>query len=194
MKIILASGSPRRREILDQVGIQYEVKPSNKEEIITSTNPEEVVKELSLMKAADIFEKETEDCVVIGADTVVSSDNKILGKPKDEEDAVRMIGDLCGRAHSVFTGVTIFKKDNGIQEMKSFFVETKVKVAAMSEAEIRAYVATREPLDKAGAYAVQGKFAPYIEGLEGDYYNVVGFPIAAICKVLKEMGLEHYVR
>lgn len=191
MKIILASGSPRRREILDQVGIKYEVKPSNKEEIITSTNPALVVKELSLMKASDIATGEEKDCVIIGADTVVSSDNKILGKPKDEEDAVRMITNLCGRAHSVFTGVTIIKQINGKQELKNFYVETKVKVLEMSEQEIRAYVATREPMDKAGAYAIQGKFAPYIEGLEGDYYNVVGFPIASIVKALKELEIEY---
>lgn len=191
MKIILASGSPRRREILDQVGIKYEVKPSNKEEKITSTDPAEVVKELSLMKASDVASGEADDCVIIGADTVVSSDNKILGKPKDEEDAVRMIANLCGRAHSVFTGVSIIKKENGVSQIQNFFVETKVKVAHMSDKEIRAYVATKEPMDKAGAYAIQGKFAPYIEGLEGDYYNVVGFPIASICKHLKEMNIEY---
>lgn len=190
MKIILASGSPRRREILDQVGICYEIKPSNKEEIITSTNPSEVVKELSLMKASDVLEGETGDCVIIGADTVVSSDNQILGKPKNEEDAVRMIQGLCGRAHSVFTGVAIIKKQGEMKEVKNFYVETKVKVAEMTEEEIREYVATKEPMDKAGAYAIQGKFAPYIEELLGDYYNVVGFPIASIVKALKEMKID----
>jgi len=191
LKIILASGSPRRREILDQVGIKYEAKPSDKEEIITSTNPAQVVKELSLMKANDILEGEEGDCVVIGADTVVSSDNKILGKPKNEEDAIQMIQNLCGRAHSVFTGVAIIKKENGNQEVQNFYVETKVNVVKMTEEEIKAYVETKEPMDKAGAYAVQGKFAPYIEGLEGDYYNVVGFPISAICKELKEMNIAY---
>ncbi|MFA9462837.1 MAG: nucleoside triphosphate pyrophosphatase [Velocimicrobium sp.] len=191
MKIILASGSPRRREILDQIGILYEVKPSNKEEVIKSTNPAEVVEELSHMKANDIAKGEQEPCVVIGADTVVSSENKILGKPKDEEDAVCMIQNLCDRAHSVFTGVTIIKKENGRQQIQSFCVETNVYVAKMTDEEIRAYVATKEPMDKAGAYAIQGKFAPYIERIEGDYYNVVGFPISSICRALKEMDVKY---
>lgn len=191
MNIILASGSPRRREILDQVGIRYEAKPSNKEEIITSTNPSAVVQELALMKAADIADQEIGDVVVIGADTVVSNNNTILGKPKDEKGAVQMIKDLCGKSHSVFTGVAIIKKENGMKSTRNFFVETKVQVTAMTEEEIQAYIATGEPMDKAGAYAVQGKFAPYIERLEGDYYNVVGFPISSICRELKEMGINY---
>lgn len=186
MRIVLASGSPRRREILDQVGIKYEVKPSKKEEVITSTNPSEVVKELSMMKAMDVAEKE-DNCIVIGADTVVSNNGMILGKPKDEEDAKKMLADLSGKAHSVFTGVAIIKKENNTIVTENFSVETKVKICEMTEKEISTYVATGEPMDKAGAYAVQGIFAQYIEGLEGDYYNVVGFPISAICKCLKKM-------
>ncbi len=191
MKIILASGSPRRREILEQVGIEYEVKPSDKEEVITSTNPEAVVKELALMKALDISGKEAGDVVIIGADTVVAFENQILGKPKDEDHAVQMIKNLAGKTHFVYTGVAIIKKEQGDEVIKNFSVGTKVFVAPMTEEEIRAYVATKEPMDKAGAYAIQGKFAPYILGLEGDYYNVVGFPIAQICKVLKELGIVY---
>ncbi|MEG1505114.1 MAG: Maf family protein [Lachnospiraceae bacterium] len=188
MKIILASGSPRRREILDQVGISYEVRPSQKEEIITNTDPIAVVKELSLMKASDIAEN-MDNVVIIGADTVVSNHNKILGKPKNEEDAKDMIRNLSGKRHSVFTGVAIIKKENGIETIRNFAVETKVFVSHMTEEEICAYVETGEPMDKAGAYAVQGKFAPYIVGLEGDYYNVVGFPIARVYKELKELRI-----
>ncbi|KSV60014.1 Maf family protein [Acetivibrio ethanolgignens] len=192
MKIILASASPRRRELMDLVELPYEVIPSTREEVITSTIPADVVRELSLMKAEDVAEKallgEEELALVIGADTVVACDNEILGKPKNEENAKEMLRKLAGRSHSVFTGIALlWIKDGKIVKTVNKAVETKVLVEAMSEEEIAAYVATGEPMDKAGAYAIQGKFAPYISGIEGDYYNVVGFPI---CTVRKEIRKE----
>ncbi|MFW5667813.1 MAG: Maf family protein [Acetivibrio ethanolgignens] len=196
MKIILASASPRRRELMDVLELPYEVIPSTKEEVITSTIPADVVKELSFIKAEDVAQKaalkpensEEELALVIGADTVVACDNEILGKPKNEENAKEMLRKLAGRSHSVFTGIALlWIKDGKIAKTVNKAVETKVLVEAMSEEEIAAYVATGEPMDKAGAYAIQGKFAPYISGIEGDYYNVVGFPI---CTVRKEIRKE----
>lgn len=192
MRIVLASGSPRRREIMDLIEAEYEVKACKKEEVITSTVPEEVVKELSLMKASAVFEelKEQNDVLVIGADTVVASEGKILGKPKSEEDACRMLEELQGKTHEVYTGVALVIQTKDEIKKINFSVGTKVSVLKMSRTEIEAYVATKEPLDKAGAYAIQGKFSPYIGGLEGDYYNVVGFPIASICQRLKQEGIN----
>lgn len=198
MKIILASASPRRRELMDLAGLSYEVMPSAKEEVIRSTVPEEVVKELSLMKALDIAESNflgksasgvAEDVLlVIGADTVVAYGNEILGKPESEKHAKEMLKKLSGQSHSVFTGLAlVWVKDGEIVETVNQAVETKVMVEPMSEEEIAAYVATGEPMDKAGAYAIQGKFAPYITGIEGDYYNVMGFPICTVRKEIKKM-------
>lgn len=193
MRIILASGSPRRRELLDLAGVSYEVMPSHKEEIISSTEPVEVVKELSLMKAEDIADscflgKTEEEILIIGADTVVASNNQILGKPRDVENAKEILRSLAGRSHSVFTGLAFLRIKNGkIEKMINKAVETKVMVEPMTEAEIEAYVATKEPMDKAGAYGIQGKFAPYITGIEGDYYNVMGFPICTVMKELKQL-------
>lgn len=187
MEIILASGSPRRKEILEQVGISFSVLVSQKEEIITKIEPQDVVKELSLIKATDVAKRIEYDAMIIGADTVVAYEKRILGKPKNEKDAIAMIESLQGREHSVFTGVSMLKKKNGkIEKEISFSVETKVKVVSMSKEEIRAYVKTKEPMDKAGAYAIQGRFASYISSLHGDYYNVVGLPISPIYEILKE--------
>lgn len=190
-RTILASGSPRRKELMNQMGATYTCKTSSKEEIIRSTNPEEVVAELSCMKAEDVAERERGPVLVIGADTVVSYHGEILGKPKGEEDAVRMITSFAGDMHEVYTGVTLLIKESEASVRKISFVETtKVYVYPMTEQEIRDYVATGEPMDKAGAYAIQGKFAPYIKGIEGDYYNIVGFPIAGIYQRLKDEGIE----
>ena len=189
-KIILGSASPRRRELLAQIGVEFEVKVSDKEEIYHSETPEEIVRELALMKAenvlADMTEKEAlKSTIIIGADTVVVLDNKILGKPKDEADALRMIQSLQGRAHEVYTGVAVIEFDRGGRRSTvNHAVETKVYVNAMTEEEIHAYIATGEPMDKAGAYGIQGRFAPFINRIEGDYYNVVGLPVSYVYQVL----------
>ena len=189
MRIILASGSPRRRELLDQIGAKYEVRPSEADETITSTIPSEVVKELALRKGSEVAAHYEEDVVILSADTVVANNGKILGKPKDDAEAIKMIESIQGKSHEVYTGVAIIIKRN-TEKVVNFAVETKVKVASMSMEEIEAYIRTREHKDKAGAYAIQGKFAPYIDGIEGDYYNVVGFPISRICKELNKEGIN----
>ena len=206
-RIILGSASPRRRELLEQIGISFEVRDSDKEEVYHSLIPEEIVKELALSKAENVaddlrekqeqvkqisFDKKNNvllDTIVIGADTIVVSDGSILGKPKDEADAVRMIRSLQGRSHKVYTGVAILDYDDeGKRKSVVHTVETEVFVNPMSDEEIREYAATGEPLDKAGAYGIQGRFAAYIERIDGDYYNVVGLPVSYVYRQLKEIA------
>lgn len=188
MRIILASGSPRRKEILSNAGYEFEIIKSEKEEIITKTVPADVVKELSSVKAEDVETRLSgdEDYMIIGADTVVAVDDAILGKPHDRTDAYNMISKLSGREHKVYTGVTVIINKDGDRKEIIFAAETKVTVASMSRDEIEEYISLDEPYDKAGAYAIQGKFAKYITSIDGEYNNVVGFPIAAFYKVLKD--------
>ena len=174
-----------------QAGIEPEVEPSHVVEVIRSTKPDEVVMELSRQKAEDIASRHTgEDVVVIGADTVVAIDGNILGKPKDEADAVRMIASFQGKAHQVYTGVTLLLRQNGAETEKSFFEKTEVVFYPMSEQEIDAYVRTGEPMDKAGAYGIQGRSAVFVEKIDGDYSNVVGLPLARLYQELKHMGID----
>lgn len=192
--VVLASASPRRRELLMQVGIIPEVVPSKIEEIVTKTQPEEVVMELSAQKAEDVAALYTsevrEDTVVIGSDTVVAVGNEILGKPNDEEDAVRMISMIQGGTHQVYTGVTMIFIKTG--ERVTFAEKTDVHVYPMTEQQIRQYVATKEPMDKAGGYGIQGYFAAYIKGISGDYNSVVGLPVGRVCQELfAREGEEH---
>ena len=167
--IILASGSPRRKELLLQIGIVPEIIVSHVEEKITSDVPAEVVMSLAEQKAVDVAKNMPEGKVILGSDTVVAADGKILGKPKSHEEAYEMIRSLVGRSHQVYTGVCIVKKGaaDGKDTVVSFYDETDVQVSGMTEAEIREYADSEEPMDKAGAYAVQGFFARYIEGLRG---------------------------
>ena len=188
-RIILASASPRRRELLAQVGITPEVMPSHVEEVVTSTEPDQVVMELSAQKAEDVaamYLNSDRDLVVIGSDTVVAVDGEILGKPHDEADAVRMISMIQGRTHQVYTGVTLIFGTTG--EHVTFAEKTDVYVYPMTEAQIRQYVATKEPMDKAGAYGIQGYFAAYIKGISGDYNSVVGLPVGRVCQELFAHG------
>ena len=195
-KVILASGSPRRKELLEQVGVEFEQRVSGKEERYTATEPKEIVKELALMKAENVASDiEAEkglliDTVVIGADTIVVLDGQILGKPRNEEHAFEMLQNLQGRSHEVYTGVAFLSYNKeGKKEVISHAVETKVHEHEMSEKEIREYVATKDPMDKAGGYGIQGVFAAYIDGIEGDYYNVVGLPVSYVYQQLKEICL-----
>lgn len=190
--VILASGSPRRKEIMDNLGIKYTAVPSSKEEHMSDDiEPSELVRQLSAMKASDILEEAEPGSVVIGADTVVAIDGHVLGKPKDGPDAYEMLKILSGRQHHVFTGICIIIKQlDGKIRKKSFYSDTLVNVYEMSDNEINTYIATGEPMDKAGAYAIQGLFAPYIQSIEGDYYNIVGFPIASIYHELRDMGID----
>lgn len=194
MKIYLASASPRRKELLKQIGLSFKTMPSTVEEKITKTEPNEVVEELSYQKAVDVCGKLTsdgkEDFVVIGADTVVSCWGEILGKPEDKEDAVRMLEKLQGGSHQVYTGVTLAWKNRDMSPMYYTFSEcTDVTMYAMTEDEIRKYTDSGEPMDKAGAYAIQGLCAAYIQGICGDYNNVVGLPVGRVYQELKNRGL-----
>lgn len=189
-KIILVSASPRRRELLEQGGIPFTVIPSQAEEKITTEQPGQAVEELSYLKCSDIYEKSLGDVLVIGADTVVASEGKILGKPSSQKDAVKMLQSLQGREHEVYTGVTIMAREGNENRKKTFHEKTKVVFYPMSEDEIRSYVNTGEPMDKAGAYGIQGKSAVFIKEISGDYNNVVGLPLARLYQELKNMGIE----
>lgn len=193
--IILASGSPRRKEIFEQVGIKFNVISSNKEEIITKSNPSEVVIELAEMKARDVAEQITEPSIIIGADTIVCMNDQIMGKPMNEEDAKAMLRILQGNKHQVYTGVSVIiqeldKKLNSNDKVINFYESTEVWVNFMTEEQISAYVATGEPYDKAGAYGIQGLFAINIGGIAGDYYNIVGFPISKLYTELLKEGID----
>ena len=187
--IILASGSPRRKELLLQIGIVPEIIVSHVEEKITSDVPAEVVMSLAEQKAVDVAKDMPEGTVILGSDTVVAADGKILGKPKSHDEAYEMIRSLAGRSHQVYTGVCVVKKGaaGGKDTVVSFYDETDVQVSGMTEAEIREYADSEEPMDKAGAYAVQGFFARYIEGLRGSYANVMGLPVHLVYRKLKEL-------
>lgn len=181
-KIILASGSPRRQELLSQIGISFEVCTSNADESLQDQSPSEAVEELSFRKASDVASRpEYSDCYILGADTVVAlQDGTILGKPSSEEDAYAMINTLQGNTHSVYTGVTIISVEPNSQRAHTFHVRTDVTVYPMTRQEITNYIATGEPMDKAGAYGIQGAFAAYIKEIHGDYSNVVGLPLGAL--------------
>lgn len=190
-KIILASASPRRKELLEQIGLEFTVMPSDVEENPASTLPQDVVIELSKEKARDVWEKiGHDDSLVISADTIVSVEGEILGKPKDEEDAVRMLGLLSGKEHQVYTGITMIWIDGeGKQEEYSFYVCTGVLMYRMNRAEIMEYVCGGEPMDKAGAYAVQGRAAAFIKSVRGEYSNVVGLPVGRLYQEMKAWDL-----
>ena len=191
--IILASASPRRRDLLAQIGITPEIIPSSVEEHITKSLPQDIVLELSSQKCRDVASSQSAagqpgDTVVIGADTIVTLDGRILGKPADADDAASMLRSLRGRTHAVYTGVTaILLRDGQPVREESFSEETFVSVAPMSELEIREYVRSGEPLDKAGAYGIQGLFAKFITGIRGDYFNVVGLPVCHLWQVMRDL-------
>lgn len=177
-ELILASASPRRKEILALAGFDFKVRVANVEEVIDpALSPSKLVMSLSLQKAQAVAQL-NEHSIVIGSDTVVVLDGKVLGKPADEENAVQMLSLLSGRTHEVYTGVSLVCGE----KKHSFFECTKVKFQPLSEEQIAAYVSTGEPMDKAGAYGIQGKGCVLVEGIEGDYFNVVGFPVSRFCR------------
>lgn len=221
-RIILASGSPRRKDLLEQMGLEFEIWPAKGEEVITTNVPEDVVRELSEQKAQEVAAGilayneahpdivTPQDILVIGADTVVAYGGQILGKPQDEEDAKRMLSMLSGNVHSVYTGVTFVILGKDKRAGKSSFVEkTDVHMYTMSQQEIDGYVAEKTPVGrgggmeqhngepraywegKAGGYGIQDPFGmKYIKRIDGDYYNVVGLPVARVYQFLKDMGIE----
>lgn len=188
-EFVLASASPRRKELLSQIGIKFRTCVSKKEEMILRDRPIDIVKDLSYTKARDVFERGNRDSIVIGADTIVVFEDKILGKPKNEAEAYEMINMLQGEVHTVYTGVSVIWRDEENTRVSSFFAETDVELYHMSEEEIRAYIATKEPYDKAGGYAIQGYFARYVKRIKGDYNNVVGLPIGKLYQILNSLNL-----
>lgn len=189
MKIILASGSPRRKELLEMLQVRHlEIIPAKGEEKAhPELSPSELVKELSRCKAAEVAQQHGgADTVVIGADTIVVLDGAVLGKPVDEADAERMLHALSGRSHTVYTGVCVMRG----AEVKQHAERTEVFFRALSDGEIRRYIATGEPMDKAGAYGAQGFASLFVEKLEGDFFNVMGLPLCALGTMLKEIGVD----
>lgn len=187
-KIILASQSPRRKQLLEQIGLKFKIDPSNYEEDMTlKMDPKKLVEHLSLGKATDVA-KRHKDSIIISADTIVALDGEVFGKPKTAERAKRMLQKFSGRAHAVLTGFTIIDMETNKQISKS--VETKVYFKNLSEKEIDAYIATGEPLDKGGGYAIQGLAALFIKKIEGDYFNIVGLPILPLVEELKNFGVD----
>ncbi len=186
--IILASASPRRKELLAKIGLKFEVEPSNdEEELSPGLEPYELAKSLSLKKAERVA-KNHRNALVIAADTFVVLEGQILGKPKTESDARKMLSAISGRQHSVITGFTII--DTESHKVLSRSVATRVYIRKLTANEIDAYMQTKEPLDKAGAYAIQGLGSVIVEKIEGDYFNVVGLPLSALAEALKEFGVN----
>ena len=212
VRLVLASASPRRRELLSQIGLEFTVMPSTKQENAKTTEAGALVQELSRQKAVDIWEqlsgdqgqnpdtdqeqiseetqepnlngKRQPELLVIGADTVVCCEGKILGKPHSREAAAEMLTALQGRSHEVYTGVTLYSQS----ETVTFFECTQVEFYPMTEVEISEYIDSKEPMDKAGAYGIQGLGARFVKGIRGDYNNVVGLPVGRLYQELKSHG------
>lgn len=212
VRLVLASASPRRRELLSQIGLEFTVMPSTKEENAKTTEAGALVQELSRQKAVDIWEqlsggqgqnpdadqeqiseetqepnlngKRQPELLVIGTDTVVCCEGKILGKPHSREAAAEMLTALQGRSHEVYTGVTLYSQS----ETVTFFECTQVEFYPMTEVEISEYIDSKEPMDKAGAYGIQGLGARFVKGIRGDYNNVVGLPVGRLYQELKSHG------
>lgn len=188
-EVVLASASPRRKELLAQIGIKFRTSTSKKEEEILRNKPEDIVKDLSYTKARDVYDRGNRDAIVIGADTIVVADEEVLGKPKDKEEAFAMIKKLQGDVHQVYTGVSIIWQQNNNTHVSSFVAMTEVELYYMSDEEIRNYIELKEPYDKAGGYAIQGYFARYVKQIKGDYNNVVGLPIGKLYQVMNSLNL-----
>jgi septum formation protein len=187
-KIILASGSPGRKALLSQIGLQFEIDKSNYEEDMSlSMEPNELAKHLSLGKAKDVAQRH-ENSIIIAADTFCVLGKEILGKPHTTENAKIMLQKLSGKAHSVITGFTIIDTETGKEISKA--VETKVFFASATEKDIDDYISSGEPLDKAGAYAMQHRGGVFVEKIEGDYFNIIGLPLPPLVEELKNFGVN----
>lgn len=188
MNIILASNSPRRRELLGQMGIdRFDIiSPDVDERVAAGLSPARIVEELSLRKAGAAAKRAGPEDLVIAADTVVALDGAVLGKPRDEADAFAMLSALSGREHQVYTGVTVLWDGRALTEHE----ETAVRFRELAPGEIRGYIATGEPMDKAGAYGIQGRGALLVSGIRGDYCNVVGLPVFRLGRILARWGVD----
>ena len=192
MKLILASQSPRRRELLERMGLtEFEIRPAAGEEIaFPDLTPAQLVEDLSRQKAREIALTAQAEDVIIAADTVVAADGRVLGKPHCVEEARDMLRFLSGRTHTVYTGVTVQQGEQVLTQHEA----TDVVFRPLTEAEIAAYVATGEPMDKAGAYGIQGRGCVLVEGIRGDYYNVMGLPVCRLGLMLQNFGVDPLVR
>lgn len=188
MSIVLASASPRRRELLTMLGVEnFRIIPAVGEEIINmGMTPAEIVCSLSLGKAAEVSKLCAVTDIIIAADTIVALDGEIMGKPSDRTDAFKMLSRLSGRTHSVFTGLTVIKGEMALTE----YEKTSVRFRGLTEREIFAYIETGEPMDKAGSYGAQGIGSLFVEGIEGDFFNVMGLPLCRLSKMLKKLGVN----
>jgi septum formation protein len=188
-KIVLASASPRRRELLSQVGISFEVVPGDidEENAELSGTPGQKAEQLAYMKAANVAAR-LESGLVLGADTIVVCDDEIFGKPADEDDARRMLMKLGGREHQVITGIALVDASDG--KARTAHEITAVRFSELTGREIDAYIASGEPFDKAGAYAIQGRAAIFVESLDGCYSNVVGLPLRRLYCLLRDFGVS----
>lgn len=188
MRYILASASPRRKELLARTGITFEIIPSSVEEKITKDEPKEIVMELASQKARDIWQSinpaNNEDITVIGADTIVVYKGEILGKPADKAEAYDMLSLLADRTHQVYTGVSLITNKNGSKTEHTFYEKTDVTLYPISREDLHSYVESGDPLDKAGAYGIQGNFAIHVKEISGEYNNVVGLPIGRLYQEL----------
>ena len=188
MRIILASNSPRRKEILSQLGVKYETVSSKYEEKAVDTEPEKLVMRFAEGKAMSIAKDIKEEALVIGSDTIVYKDGRILGKPKDEEDAYEMLKSLSGVYHTVISGISVIKTP--LLHIITTYEKTAVKFKKLTEDEIHYYILTKEPKDKAGAYAIQGIGSLLVEKINGCYFNVMGLPVYKLSKVLEDFGYK----
>lgn len=188
MNIILASASPRRRELLTMLGLSdFKVIPANGDEIFPiGMPPGEAAAEVSLKKAEEVAQKCNTDDIIIAADTIVTLGGEIMGKPADEDNAYSMLSRLSGHTHKVYTGVTVIRG----HEIVSGYESTHVRFRELTDREIRAYINTGEPMDKAGAYGAQGIGALFVEGIDGDFFNVMGLPLCRLSKMLKKLGVS----
>lgn len=184
MSIILASKSPRRQQLLRQLGVTFTVQTADIDEtMFPGRKPEAEVARVSAMKARAV--RCAQDDIVISADTIVVVDDTILGKPKDEADAARMLRLLSGRAHTVMTGLSVRRGD----EVSTTVVQTSVWFRPLTDGEIARYIATGDPMDKAGAYGVQGLASVFVERLDGDFFSVMGLPVCTLCTMLRDCGV-----
>lgn len=188
MKVILASASERRQELLGRIIDSFDIMVSNFDEstVVFDGSIDNYVKEISIGKALEVKERLDSDAIIISADTVVTFNGRILGKPKDEDDAFQMLKSLQGRSHKVYTGITVINTKKNIIKQKS--VSTEVTFSKISDDEIIKYIKTGEPLDKAGSYGIQGKGGVFVESISGCYYNVVGLPLNRLKAILEEIG------
>ncbi len=192
-KFILASASSRRRDILNQIGLDFEIIESDADENVSEKcSPEQYVKILAEKKAKAVFDSidYQDDFVVIGADTVVVYNDKILGKPEDKKDAFKTLRLLQGNKHSVYTGLSVFYKSGDNLTVETDFDKTDVYMTTLTDSEVLNYIESEEPLDKAGSYAIQGKGAVFIEKIDGDYYTVVGLPVHKLYSLLNSIGIK----